>query len=87
MRYPCKLKEYEYALVERSERQCLKRGNSTMETQQATATHPPTSPTAAGGRAVQPASRWYYLDWLCVLAILIVFLFHITKIFNDDFFR
>ncbi len=58
-----------------------------METQKATATHLPSpSPSASGGRAVQPASRWYYLDWLRVLAILTVFLFHITKIFNYDYF-
>jgi glucan biosynthesis protein C len=58
-----------------------------METQKAIATQPPISPTAAGGRAIQPASRWYYLDWLRVFALLTVFLFHNTKIFNyDDFY-
>ncbi len=58
-----------------------------METQKATATQPPSpSPSASGGRAVYPVSRWYYLDWLRVLAILTVFLFHITKIFNYDYF-
>jgi peptidoglycan/LPS O-acetylase OafA/YrhL len=60
----------------------MKRGNGTMETQQARAPHPPNSPTAAGERAVPPASRWYYLDWLRVLAILIVFLYHVTIIFD-----
>jgi glucan biosynthesis protein C len=55
-----------------------------METQKATATQPPTSPIAAGERAVQPARRWYYLDWLRVLAILSVFLYHDAKIFDYD---
>ena len=53
-----------------------------METQQARAPHPPSSPTEARERAVRPASRWYYLDWLRVLAILIVFLYHVTIIFD-----
>jgi glucan biosynthesis protein C len=53
-----------------------------METQQARAPHPPSSPTVAGDRVVQPASRWYYLDWLRVLAILTVFLYHVTIIFD-----
>jgi glucans biosynthesis protein C len=60
-----------------------------METQKSPASQPPTSPTAAGGRAIHPASRWYYLDWLRVLIILIVFLYHDAKIFgasNDDSF-
>ena len=59
-----------------------------METQKAIAKPPPSSsPSASLRRATHPAGRWYYLDWLRVLAILTVFLFHITKIFNyDDFF-
>lgn len=53
-----------------------------METQQARAPHPPSSPTVAGERAVHPASRWYYLDWLRVLAILTVFLYHVAILFD-----
>lgn len=53
-----------------------------MEAQKARASQPPTtSPTIARGQAVQPARRWYYLDWLRVLAILTIFLYHIIKIF------
>ena len=56
-----------------------------METQKATATRPPTtSPTASERRAVLPARRWYYLDWLRVLAILGIFLYHVAKIFDYE---
>jgi|GEM_PF-3135512 len=55
-----------------------------METQKATATQPPTSPTAAGGRAVQPARRWFYLDWLRALAILGIFLYHNLRVFDYE---
>ena len=59
-----------------------------MKTQKAVARPPPSpSLSTSQGRATHPASRWYYLDWLRVLAILTVFLFHDAKIFNyDDFF-
>ena len=53
-----------------------------MQTQKAQASNPPSSPNTTGERAVQPASRWYYLDWLRVLAILSVFLYHVTIIFD-----
>jgi peptidoglycan/LPS O-acetylase OafA/YrhL len=45
------------------------------------------SPSTSQERDSHPASRWYYLDWLRVLALLAVFLFHSTKIFSyGDFF-
>src|SRR5690348_4730492 len=60
-----------------------------MKTQNAIAKPPPSpSPSASQGREAHPASRWYYLDWLRVFALLTVFLFHNTKIFNygDDWY-
>ncbi len=60
-----------------------------MKTQKAIAKPPPSpSPSASQGREAHPASRWYYLDWLRVFALLTVFLFHNTKIFNygDDWY-
>ncbi len=57
-------------------------------------TQPPRAPAAqapsAGpstlveAQAAQPARRWYYLDWLRVLAILTVFLYHDAKFFDYD---
>jgi peptidoglycan/LPS O-acetylase OafA/YrhL len=56
-----------------------------MNTQKAIAKPPPSpGPSASEGREAQSASRWYYLDWLRVFALLTVFLFHNTKIFNYD---
>jgi glucan biosynthesis protein C len=70
------------------ERRRLKRGNSTMNTQKAIAKPPPSpSPSASQGGEAPSASRWYDLDWLRVFALLTVFLFHTTKIFNyDDYY-
>ena len=59
-----------------------------MQTQKIRATYPQSSsPFASQGQERQAARRWYYLDWLRVLALLAVFLFHSTKIFSyGDFF-
>jgi glucans biosynthesis protein C len=56
-----------------------------METQKAPATQPdhPTL-SAADGRGVQPTSRSYYLDWLRVLAMLTIFLYHNARFFNYE---
>lgn len=45
---------------------------------------PPPSPSSSASQEgqAQPASRWYYLDWLRVFAILAVFLYHTTMIFS-----
>jgi glucans biosynthesis protein C len=55
-----------------------------METQaqQASVTAPHGPDSAAEGMAVQPACRWYYLDWLRILAILVVFLYHDVDFFD-----
>jgi peptidoglycan/LPS O-acetylase OafA/YrhL len=41
-------------------------------------------PVAATDRAAQPARRWYYLDWLRILAILVVFFYHDADFFDYD---
>lgn len=55
-----------------------------METQaqQTPVTAPHGADSAAERMAVQPASRWYYLDWLRILAILVVFLYHDVDFFD-----
>jgi peptidoglycan/LPS O-acetylase OafA/YrhL len=69
--------------MEGIERQRLKRGNSTMNTPKAIAKPPPSpSPSASQEGQALPASRWYYLDWLRVFALLTVFLYHTTMIFS-----
>jgi len=56
-----------------------------MNTPQAIAKPPPSfSPSASQEGQAQPASRWYYLDWLRVFALLTVFLYHITLIFSYE---
>ena len=60
-----------------------------MNTQKAIAKPLPSpSPSASQEGQAPPASRWYYLDWLRVFALLTVFLFHNTKIFSygDDWY-
>ena len=41
-------------------------------------------PVTATGRAAKPARRWYYLDWLRILAILVVFFYHDADFFDYD---
>lgn len=47
-------------------------------------TPPPTNPrsSAAAKGADQPARHWYYLDWLRVVAVLGVFLYHGASLFD-----
>ena len=42
--------------------------------------------TASTDSATSEAGRRHYLDWLRVLAILGVFLFHASNVFNDQDF-
>ena len=56
--------------MEGIERQRLKRGSRTMNTPKAIAKPPPSpSPSASQEGQAQPASRWYYLDWLRSLCL------------------
>lgn len=41
-------------------------------------------PVASTGRAADSARRWYYLDWLRILAILVVFFYHDADFFDYE---
>jgi len=48
----------------------------------------PPRPVVSRQTASKPrdAVRLYYLDWLRVLAILMVFVYHTTRLFNLEYF-
>ena len=56
---------------------------ATIKNATATQRHNLTIPASDGG-ATQPTSRSYYLDWLRVLAMLTIFLFHNARFFNYE---